>query len=237
MEGDKMSRQKCGCGLKNAWCVSLSLASIALFVFSILTLFRQAETKSLWDITISVFSVLGVLLTAGTVVPAIFSYFSYKTIQDKTDRVEKTVKTLDEKLLNLHQEIEEKLPNLEAKFKQVSSMLYREHQKKEIYELLHKDKPLTQSEKDTLFYNVETLGYLPYDCSIYEFIAIKQQEIDLYEGQIVQEEAEFGEIRSKNYQDKLKTLKQELLELYRLAALVDDLFKPRYLEFSQNLMN
>ncbi|MDG6300581.1 hypothetical protein [Glaesserella parasuis] len=62
---------------KNHFWAVVSILAVALLVFSIEALFHRYKTEGAWNTATSVFTILGVLITVGTVVPAVLSYQSF----------------------------------------------------------------------------------------------------------------------------------------------------------------
>lgn len=62
---------------KNHFWAVVSILATALLVFSIEAISNKYKTKGAWEAATSVFTLLGVLITAGTVVPAVLSYQSF----------------------------------------------------------------------------------------------------------------------------------------------------------------
>lgn len=62
---------------KNHFWAVVSILATALLVFSIEAISNKYKTKGAWEAATSVFTLLGVLITVGTVVPAVLSYQSF----------------------------------------------------------------------------------------------------------------------------------------------------------------
>ncbi|MDG6771592.1 hypothetical protein QA338_06060 [Glaesserella parasuis] len=62
---------------KNHFWAVVSILAVALLVFSIEALFHRYKTEGAWNAATSVFTIFGVLITVGTVVPAVLSYQSF----------------------------------------------------------------------------------------------------------------------------------------------------------------
>ncbi|MGX2975793.1 hypothetical protein ACWIUH_12145 [Ursidibacter arcticus] len=191
---------------------------------------KSYEVKRLWDISLWVFSLLGIFITAGAAIPAIATIFSYQAfIKENKDAQAKLaeIKAQQEKL---QQKIDNVLPNLKQKFDSVAVLLQHNDMKKWAYEWSRKDRGLTQQERDERFNCIDFLYSQLYDCSIYQLIVLKQHEIEQFEGEIAQNEAQYGEVRLYDYEMRLDSLNQELAELYHIASLSDKDFKPLYLQ-------
>lgn len=62
---------------KNHFWAVVSILATALLVFSIEAISHKYEAEGAWEAATSVFTLLGVLITAGTIVPAVLSYQSF----------------------------------------------------------------------------------------------------------------------------------------------------------------
>ncbi|MGX3065782.1 hypothetical protein [Ursidibacter arcticus] len=188
------------------------------------------EVKRLWDISLWVFALFGVLITAGTAVPVIAAIFTYQSFIKESENAQKNLDKLNKQQVQLEQKIDASLPNLKQKFDSVAVLLQHNDMKKWAYEWSRKDKELTQQERDERFNCIDFLYSQLYDCSIYQLIVLKQHEIEQFEGEIAQNEAQYGEVRLCDYEMRLDSLNQELAELYHIASLSDKDFKPLYLQ-------
>ena len=202
---------------------------------------KSYEVTRLWDISLWVFALLGVLITAGAAVPVISAIFTYQSFIKESENAQKNLDKLTENqawlereidvaLLNLKQKIDASLPNLEQKFASVTALLQQDEAKKWAYKWARKGRELTQQERDERFNRIDFLYSQLSDGSIYQLIALKQHEIEQFEGEIAQDEAQYGEVRLYDYEMRLDSLNQELAELYHIASLSDKDFKPIYLQ-------
>lgn len=217
------------------------LLGLALLFFSISFLIKSHEAKSLWDISLWVFALLGVLITAGAAVPVISAIFTYQSFIKESENAQKNLdelnkqqaslkKEIDTALANLKQKIDASLPNLEQKFASVTALLQQDEAKKWAYKWARKGRELTQQEREERFNRIDFLYSQLSDCSIYQLIVLKQHEIEQFEGEIAQNEAQYGEVRLYDYEMRLDSLNQEMAELYHIALLSDKGFKLLYLQ-------
>lgn len=210
-------------------CGFIAILCVALLAFSVSCLIKSYETKDLWDISLWLFALLGLLITVSAAIPAITAIFSYQSFIRNSEQAKNELTDIKNRQQELRQKIENSLPNWKQKFDAIKKLLRNDAEEKWAYEWSRKGTNLSSQEKrDERFYATDCLK--PYGGSIYQFIAIKQQQIDQYEGEIGQSEAEHGEVRICNYEARLERLHQELAELYYIASLVDDDFKSLYLK-------
>lgn len=223
---------KCGffhSGLKKSIIGIFILSLTALCLCSIAFLMKRYESDQLWNISLAVFSLLGVLLTAGTAVPVISGILSYQQFTKESERAEKKLAELEDKRKKLEEDIHNKLPLLEKQSQQIESILNKEKQRELIYRYIT-NKKLTNQDKDCINETLEILSWKKYECNIYQLIAIKQWEIKRYEGEIESEKVQYDKPKDKDYQHKLDILELELFELFEFSRLFDQDLKQIYFE-------
>ncbi|AWI51824.1 hypothetical protein DDU33_10170 [Actinobacillus porcitonsillarum] len=74
--------------LKFYWYILLFIGLVCFIVFSIIAISEKFAQKGAWEATISVFSLLGVLLTAGGVFAGTVAILSYFSVKEKLDKAE-----------------------------------------------------------------------------------------------------------------------------------------------------
>ncbi|MBF0784360.1 hypothetical protein E4T80_02560 [Muribacter muris] len=138
--------------LTKSWFIGIGLA-IILFSFILALFLKRYENDQLWNITLAVFSFLGVLLTAGAAVPAVSAILSYQNFTQNAQRAEKDLENLEKKLNEINQNIENALPDLSKKIEtvgkqseQFQKIIERQDIKKIIYRYV-RNRRLTKSEE------------------------------------------------------------------------------------------
>lgn len=179
--------------LKFYWYILLFIGLVCFIVFSIIAISEKFEKEGAWEATISVFSLLGVLLTAGGVFAGTVAILSYFSVKEKLDKAESEL----DKIRDIQQRYEFAENNIKG----------LENYQLAVEEL---NKNFSEIEKEKFYEMAKNI------------LAAKNPDyhIKIKANAILLEETATEAYKGKNFSDAIKYY-EELVDLWKLLFLYD----------------